>query len=225
MKIFINKKILFILSTYHNKSYIKDFKKKPLIFNDFFAKKFKLINNSNSELSTNSFKGKLNFLSVISFTTNDIVKDIKNLNPWYNKVNQFWKLLNLYFNHALRVENLSTAGRKPVLSWSTINDKELKYKYCPICCCNICGKILELEQIICNKIFVLLTENKLISHNQSGVKPTDVCYYVLPTIFTNRTMTISRQKKSFLIYQKYLEKFGARFYSTSWSKMVYQIIF
>ena len=37
----------------------------------------------------------------------------------------------------------------------------------------VCGKIL--EQIICNKMFKFFSENELISHNQSGFKPGDLC--------------------------------------------------
>ena len=75
-----NKKILCIPPIYHNNNYITDFKEKAQIFNNLFAKQCTLVENT-SKLLTNSFKKTNNLLSTISFTTDDIAKVIKNLNP------------------------------------------------------------------------------------------------------------------------------------------------
>ena len=75
-----NKKIPCIPPIYHHNNYITDFKEKAQIFNNFFAKQCTLVENT-SKLRTNSFKRTNNLLSTISFTTDDIAKIIKNLNP------------------------------------------------------------------------------------------------------------------------------------------------
>ena len=80
LKTFLNnKKLTFIPPIYHKINYITDFKEKAQIFNDFFAKQCKLVENS-SKLLTNSFKRKNNLLSTILFTKDYISKIIKNLN-------------------------------------------------------------------------------------------------------------------------------------------------
>ena len=81
LKTFLNnKKIPCIRPIYHKNNYITDFKEKAQIFNDSFAKKCTLVENT-SKLRTNSFKRRTNLLSTISFTKDDIAKIIKNLNP------------------------------------------------------------------------------------------------------------------------------------------------
>ena len=52
-----------------------------------------------------------------------------------------------------------------------------------------------------------------------------LAYYVSLTIFINHLMMASRQQASFLIYQRHLINFGTRVFSSSWSKMVYQVTF
>ena len=75
-----NKKIPSIPPNYHNNNYITDFKEKAEIFNNFFAKQCTIVNNT-SKLPTDSLKRINNFLSTISFTTDDIAKFTKNLDP------------------------------------------------------------------------------------------------------------------------------------------------
>ena len=50
-------------------------------------------------------------------------------------------------------------------------------------------------------------------------------YYVPLTIFINHLTMALRQEPSFLVYQRHLMKFGTRVFSSSWSKMVYQVTF
>ena len=87
LKTFLNnKKIPCIPPIYHNNNYITDFKEKPQIFNNFFAKQCTLVKSTN-KLLTDSFNRANNLLSTISFSKDDFVKIIKNLNP--NKAHGF----------------------------------------------------------------------------------------------------------------------------------------
>ena len=112
LKTFLNnKRIPRIPSIYHNNNYITDFKQKAQILNIFFATQCRLVDNT-SKLPTDSLKRTNNLLSNISFTKDDNVKIIKNLNP--NKAHGFdmisirmlkicgdsvLKSLELIFNH------------------------------------------------------------------------------------------------------------------------------
>ena len=60
------------------------------------------------------------------------------------------------------------------------NDKQCVSNYRPVSLLPICGKIL--ERLIFNKMFSFLTENELISQNQSGFKPGDSCVNQLLSI-------------------------------------------
>ena len=108
---------------------------------------------------------------------------------------------------------------------SSKNDKQLIENYRAIWLLSVCGKIL--ERLIYNKMFEFFTENELIFHNQSFLKPGDSCIYQLLsiTVFISHSMMVSGQAASFLIYQKHLIKFDMRFFSTSWSRTVDQVAF
>ena len=184
-----NKKIPCIPPIYHNNNYITDFKEKAQIFNDFFAKQCTLVENT-SKLPTNSFKRTNNLLSTISFTKDDIAKVIKNFH--LNKAHGFdmisigmlkicgdsiLKALELIFKSCLENGKFPIEWKKanviPVHKKKTKTNKQLIDSYRPILMLPVCGKIL--EQIICNKMFKFFSENELISHNQSGFKPGDLC--------------------------------------------------
>ena len=84
LKTFLNnKKIPCILPLLHDDRFITNFKEKADIFNDFFAKQCSLINTKSSLPSVLSKKTH-KLLSTIHFTSDDILKIIKNLDP--NKV-------------------------------------------------------------------------------------------------------------------------------------------
>ena len=76
---FLNdKETLIIPPLFYENRLVKDFKKKAELFNSFFAKQCTVINNSNilpSELLLKTDK----FLSNITFSSNDILKIIQNL--------------------------------------------------------------------------------------------------------------------------------------------------
>ena len=81
-----NKKIPCIPPIYHNNNYTTDFKEKAQISNNFFAKQCILVENT-SKLRIDSSKKSNNLFPTISFTKDDIVNIIKNLNP--NKAHGF----------------------------------------------------------------------------------------------------------------------------------------
>ena len=81
LKTFLNnKKIPCIPPLLHNGKFIMDFKEKAELFNDFFTMLCSLVNN-NSELPSVLTKETCKLLSTVEFSTNDILKIIRNLNP------------------------------------------------------------------------------------------------------------------------------------------------
>ena len=107
IKTFINNKKIHCISLIYCNNYIIDFKEKTQIFNDFFSNQCTLVENT-SKLPTDSFKRTNNLFSTISFTKNDIVKIIKNLNP--NKAHGFdmisIRMLKMYGDSILKPSEL-----------------------------------------------------------------------------------------------------------------------
>ena len=60
------------------------------------------------------------------------------------------------------------------------DDKQSLNNYRPISLLDICGKIF--ERLTYNKMFEYFNKNDLISHNQSGFKPGDLCINLLSPI-------------------------------------------
>ena len=91
------------------------------------------------------------------------------------------KLLELIFKSCLE------SGKFP-LEWKKANvipaykkgDKQLLENYHPISLLPIAGKIF--ERILYNLMFEFFSKNHLISHNQSGFKPGDLCINQLLSI-------------------------------------------
>ena len=105
LKTFLNnKKIPCIPPLLHNGKFIIDFKEKAELFNDFFSKQCSLVNN-NSKLPSVLTKKTCKSLSSVEFSTYNILKIIRNLNP--NKAHghdmisiQMLKfVMNLFANH------------------------------------------------------------------------------------------------------------------------------
>ena len=78
LKTFLNNKNC-IPSIYHDNNYIRDFKEKAEIFNNFFAEQCTV--NNTSELPTDSIKITNSCIPMISFTKDDIAKIMKNFDP------------------------------------------------------------------------------------------------------------------------------------------------
>ena len=81
LKMFLNnKKIPCILPLKHQNKYVTDFNKKAEIFNSFFAEPCSLMNNC-SKLCQTFLKRADKFISSISFSSNDIARIIRDLEP------------------------------------------------------------------------------------------------------------------------------------------------
>ena len=81
LKMFLNnKKIPCIPPLKHQNKYVTDFKEKAEIFNSFFAEQCSLMNNSIKLLSI-VLKRTDKFISSVSFSSNDIVRIILELDP------------------------------------------------------------------------------------------------------------------------------------------------
>ena len=121
-----------------------DFRRKVEIFNTFFAKQCSLINTSSVLPTTLTMKSRES-LSTIRFTSDDILKIIRNLDPNKDKYMisirmvklcdaSLCKPLELIFKSCLE------SGKFP-LEWKKANvvpaykkgDKQLLKKYSPIC--------------------------------------------------------------------------------------------
>ena len=81
LKMFLNnKKIPCIPPLRHQNKYVTDFKEKAEIFNSFFAEQCSLMNNSSKLLSI-FLKRTDKFISSISFSSNNIARIIRDLDP------------------------------------------------------------------------------------------------------------------------------------------------
>ena len=81
LKMFLNnKKIPCIPPLRHQNKYVTDFKEKAEIFNSFFAEQCSLMNNS-SKLPSTFLKRTDKFISSILFSSNDIDRIIRDLDP------------------------------------------------------------------------------------------------------------------------------------------------
>ena len=170
-----------------------DFKEKAELFNDFFTMQCSLVNN-NSELPSVLTKKTCRLLSTVEFSTNDILKIIRNLN--LNKAHghdmisiqmlkicdeSICKPLRIIFRPCLENGKFPSEWKKanvvPVFKKS--NKQELK-NYRPISLLPVSSKIF--EKLLYDSMFKFFTENNLISLNQSGFKPGDSCVNQLLSI-------------------------------------------
>ena len=170
-----------------------DFKEKAELFNDFFTMQCSLANN-NCELPSVLTKKTCRLLSTVEFSTNDILKIIRNLN--LNKAHghdmisiqmlkicdeSICKPLRIIFRSCLENEKFPSEWKKanvvPVFKKS--NKQELK-NYRPISLLPVSSKIF--EKLLYDSMFKFFTENNLISLNQSGFKPGDSCVNQLLSI-------------------------------------------
>ena len=185
LKTFLNnKKIPCIPPLLHNGKFIMDFKEKAELFNDFFTMQCSLVNN-NSKLPSVLTKKTCKVLSTVDFSTNDILKIIRNLNP--NKAHghdmissrmlkicdkSICKPLKIIFRSCLDngkfPSEWKNANMVPVFRKN--NKQELK-NYPPISLLPVSSKIFEMY----DSMIKIFTENNLISVNQLSFKPGNSC--------------------------------------------------
>ena len=149
-------------------------------------KQCSLISNS-SELPLNLYYITKKHLNTLNFSNNDIERIIQNLDPnrahGHDKISicmtkicskSICKPLQFIFRQCI------DTGSFP-LEWKKVNvvpvhkkvDKQCLKNYGPVSLLPICGKIF--ERLIFNEMFRFLSENNLISSNQSGFKPGGAC--------------------------------------------------
>ena len=159
----------------------------------FFAKQCSLIN-TNSDLPSVLSKKTHKELSIIQFTSDDILKIIKNLDMnkahghdvvsiWIIKIcdTSIFKPLELIFRLCLENVKLPTEWKKAIVVPEHKNGEKQNLKnYRPISLLTAAVKIF--ERILYNNMHRFFTENNLLSVTQSGFKPSDSCISQLLSI-------------------------------------------
>ena len=151
-----------------------DFKEKAKPFNGFFTMQCSLVNN-NSELPSVLTKKTCKVLSTVEFSTNDILKMIRNLNP--NKAHghdmisirmlkicdeSICKPLRIIFRSCLDNRKFPSEWKKAnVVPVFKKNNKEELKNYRPISLLPVSSKIF--ERLLYDSMFKFFTENNLIS--------------------------------------------------------------
>ena len=134
------------------------------------------------------------FLSNITFSSDDILKIIQNLDSQkahgHNRISirmlkicgpSICKPLEIIFKSCLESEIFPLEWKKAnVVPVHKKNDKQSLANYRPISLLPICGKIF--ERLLYNEMLHFFITNHLISMNQSGFKPGDSCINQLLSI-------------------------------------------
>ena len=175
-----NKKIPIIPPLNHKHEFVIDFKKKAELLNSFFVDQCSLISNS-SELSNKLERLTQSFLSLITFSKDNIAKMIQNLDP--NKVHghdqisirmlklcstSVYKPLEIIFNRCLETGTFPNDWKKgnvvPVFKKC---DKQILKNCYSISLLPVCGKIFEelilLTAVMKLEVFFLIFRKRLIN--------------------------------------------------------------
>ena len=181
------------VSLFHENKLVTDFREKAEIFNSYFVKQCSLIN-SDSSLPCEITKKTNNSLYSVSFSTEDIIQIINNLDsnkaPGHHEISiRMLKMCGSSVCRPLQIiyKSCLDRGKFPqewkkanVVPGHKDNDKQLVKNYRPISLLPVCGKIF--ERILYNSLFNFLNQNDLISPAQSGFKPGDSCINQLLSI-------------------------------------------
>ena len=187
LKTFYNdKKIPIIPPLLVNDKFVTDIQMKANIFNKFFADQCTTLKN-NSSLPVNQIFLTQSRLTSIDFHEDELLKIIRALN--INKAHghddisirmikicdkSLIKPLTFLFKTSLRSSHYPDIWKKSnIIPVHKKNDKRLVNNYRPISLLPVFGKIF--EKIIFNKIYMFLSEEKLLKPNQSGFRPSDSC--------------------------------------------------
>ena len=165
--------------------FVTDFRKKAELFNSFFAKQCTIINNVSSlpsELLLKTDK----FLSNITFSSDDILKIIQNLDSekahGYDRISIrmlklcepsicksleiIFKSCEIIFKSCLECGIFPLEWKKANVVLHKKNDKQSLANYYLISLPPICGKLF--ERILYNEMFNFFITTHLISTNQPG---------------------------------------------------------
>ena len=156
------------------------------MFNNFFADQCSILKGKSKLPGTLSIETRES-LTKMDFSSNDILKIIKNLEP--NKAHghdmigirmvniyddSICKPLKLVFQSSLESGKFPNEWKKAnVVPIHKTGAKLILRNYRPISLLPMTGKIL--ERLLYDGMFEFFTENNLISDNQSGFKPDDSC--------------------------------------------------
>ena len=183
LKTFLNnKKISCIPLLLHQEKFVTDFKEKANISINFFADQCSIVSN-NSELPATCTNKTHESLSTINFSTDDIVKIIRNLDP--NKAHghdmitirmikicdtSTCRPLKLIFQPYLETGKFSIDWKKVnVVSVHKRGDKQILENYRPMSFLPLASKFF--EKLLHDRMFEFFTENNLISKIRSGFRP------------------------------------------------------
>ena len=150
---------------FYESSFVTDFTKKAELFNSFFAKQYTIIDNGSSLPSELLLKTDT-FLSNITFSGNDILKIIQNLDSekahGHDRISiqmlKLWgplmcKSIEIIFKSCLESGIFSLEMTKAdVVPVHKTNDKQSLANYRPISLLLICGKIF--ERLLYNKLLI-----------------------------------------------------------------------
>ena len=172
-----NKKIPCIPPLLHQDKFVTDFKEKANIFNNYFVNQCSIVSNDSKLPLTLTKKNTHTHesLSTINFSTDDILKIIRNLDP--NKAHghdmisirkikicdtSICRSLKLIFQSCLESGKFPTEWKKAnVVSVQKKGDKHILKNYRSISLLPIAGKIL--ERLLYDRMFEFFIENNLIS--------------------------------------------------------------
>ena len=208
----------------HQNKYVTDFKDKAKIVNSFFVENCSLMNNSSKPPST-FLKRTDKFISSILFSSNNIDRIIRDLDP--NKAHDH----DMRGIHMLKICGESISKPLEIISksciekgqfpneWKKANvvpvhkkgDKQVLRNYRPVSLLSICGKIF--EHLIYNNLHEFFIKNDIISSNQSDFKQGDSCIYQLLSITYEIYQLFDngfQVRGIFLISPKLLIKFGTK---------------
>ena len=182
LKMFLgNKRIPCIPPFKHQNKYVTDFKEKAEIFNFFFAEQCSLMNNS-IKLPSTFLKRTDKFMSSISYSSNNIAKIIRDLDP--NKAHgldmksirilkicgeSISKPLEIIFKSCIAKGQFPNEWKKAnVVAVHEKGDKQVLRNYPPVSLLPICKKIF--QRLIYYDLYEFFIKNYVISSNQSGFK-------------------------------------------------------
>ena len=143
--------------------------------------------NNSSVLPNNLARLTKESLDTVNFSTDDISKIINNLDPkkahGHDMLsipmiklceNSKCKPLSIIFNDCLKEGKFPSDWKKAhVVPVHKKGDKQYLKNYRPIFLLPICSEIF--EDLIYNEVFSFVTDNNLISPNQSRFRPSDSC--------------------------------------------------
>ena len=188
-----NKTISLIPPLFHENKFVTNVLEKAELFNSFFSRQRSLIN-TGSTLPTHMQYLTNNRLSSITFSEEDIVKIIQNLDSGkahgHDNISirllkicgsAIYKPLNIIFKQCVDTGIFPSEWKKGnIVPIHKKGDKKTLKIYRLVSLLPICGKIR--GRLMFNEMFKFFIENELISSNQSGFKLGDSCINQLVSI-------------------------------------------